>query len=77
MTRTTVAPRITAGVETHLDVHARVKEEAAKNEEVGAQHIDDTSPDDAFLSRDRNRILLIGGTVVGLLLLARGIIGLA
>ena len=30
-----------------------------------------------FLSRDGNRILLIGGTVVGLLLLASGIIGLA
>lgn len=30
-----------------------------------------------FLSRDRNRIFLIGGTVVGLLVLARGIIRLA
>jgi hypothetical protein len=30
-----------------------------------------------FLSRDGNRILLIGGTVVGLLLVARGVIGLA
>jgi Sap, sulfolipid-1-addressing protein len=30
-----------------------------------------------FLSRDGNRIVLIGGTVIGLLLLARGIIRLA
>jgi hypothetical protein len=30
-----------------------------------------------FLSRDRNRIFLIGGTVVGLLVLARGTIRLA
>jgi hypothetical protein len=30
-----------------------------------------------FLSRDRHRILLIAGTAVGLLLLARGIVRLA